>query len=141
MSAPPTNNNATPPLQASANNNATPPFPPPLQEQAVGPSGTVVALDIQKEAIDATTALLQASLAPHVAPSLHISCACHSKMADILEAAGKGSARVVCFNLGYLPGSKDKGLTTRLETTREAVEAALKVRDGATSVGGGRLAA
>ncbi|KAG2499089.1 hypothetical protein HYH03_003272 [Edaphochlamys debaryana] len=91
--------------------------------QAVGPSGHVIAFDIQEAAISATRQRLEASLPPGRLPRLELHAACHSRLQEL---AGSGVARLVVFNLGYLPGA-DKSLITSTATTSAALEAALEV--------------
>jgi len=82
-----------------------------LLRSLVGPKGFVYAFDVQLPVhahVDMTDVLLvgHESMARHVAASHH------------------GSVRAVVFNLGYMPGG-DKGLTTHVDTTHEAVKQAL----------------
>ena len=87
--------------------------------EAVGPSGRVYAFDVQGQALRETERRLRehgvldrASLIP----------AGHERMAEYVE----GPVRAVLFNLGWLPGG-DHTVTTRWETTRQAVETALEL--------------
>ena len=80
------------------------------------PNGRVYAFDVQAQAIEQTKkrldemGLLGAQL---------FLCG-HERMCEmILE-----SVDVVAFNLGWLPGSVDKGITTQSDTTIKALEAA-----------------
>lgn len=92
--------------------------------QAVGPTGAVHAVDIQEAALVSTRARLEAGLAPQQRPAtLALHRACHSRLQELV---GSNVARVVAFNLGYLP-SGDKALTTNAATSVAAVEAALEV--------------
>ncbi len=82
-----------------------------LLRSLVGPTGIVYAFDVQLPVhadVDMTDVLLvgHENMARHVATSHH------------------GLVRAVVFNLGYLPGG-DKGRTTHVDTTREAVTQAL----------------
>lgn len=82
-------------------------------------SGRVYAFDVQKEALDRTRALLSAH--------------CMEGRAELIlsghEAMEKyvaGPVDAIVFNLGWLPGG-EKGVTTRVGTTRMAVEAAARL--------------
>ena len=89
--------------------------------QAVGPSGTVHAFDIQPAAIEATRQLVASSLPQEAAgPAVHYHQASHVEM---LQRVGSGCARVVAFNLGYLPGG-DQETTTTEGSTLAALQAA-----------------
>ncbi|KAF5181532.1 S-adenosyl-l-methionine-dependent methyltransferases superfamily protein [Thalictrum thalictroides] len=94
-----------------------------------GGGGQVYGLDIQKSAIEKTTALLNASF-PHaddnkkMKETVELFLLCHSRMEEIVP---KGSfVKLVCFNLGYLPGG-DKSIITVPERTLEALEAASRI--------------
>ncbi|WP_035603441.1 class I SAM-dependent methyltransferase [Haloferula sp. BvORR071] len=84
----------------------------------VGPSGRVIAFDIQKEAIDSTRARLTAAGVQDRVTLVHGS---HASLSDHVAP---GSAQAVVFNLGYLPGV-DHALITLRETTLLALEQAL----------------
>ena len=91
--------------------------------RAVGPSGTLHALDVQPSAVAATRAAVDATLPPEFRPQTFVVQECHSRLQEIV---GSNVARLVCFNLGYLPGG-DKATTTSRATTLAAVEAAVEV--------------
>ncbi len=85
--------------------------------ECVGPAGRVYAFDVQEEAVGATGALLRAEgregtarlfLCGHERMDLHV----------------PEKVQAVMFNLGWLPGGSHD-VTTRWETTREAVTKAL----------------
>lgn len=98
----------------------------------VGPTGRVLALDVQAPAVAATRTRLEGEgLAERVA----LLQGGHEHLARLAPADWTGTVRGILFNLGYLPGS-DKALVTRPATTRRALEAAL-----ALLAPGGRLAA
>ena len=84
----------------------------------------VYAFDIQPAAIQSTKALLS----EHNIPKEKVTLICdnHTNMTAYLSAA-----RVIMFNLGYLPGS-DKSLTTKKYNTINAVNSALSIleKDG-----------
>jgi len=91
----------------------------------VGPQGTVIAIDIQAEALEETRQRLASEGLDDGRVSLVR--ACHTTMCDHLLPA---TAALVMFNLGYLPGG-DHALTTRAETTPAALDAAaLALRPG-----------
>ena len=98
--------------------------------EAVGPTGRVLALDIQAAAIRATRARLDER---GFATRVDLVEGCHSGLAEILP--GRPRIRAAMFNLGYLPGS-DKQSITRFATTRPALEACLDCleRQGIISV-------
>lgn len=87
---------------------------------AVGRSGTVHAFDVQQAAIDATRARLADSIAAPDLPALHLHLQSH---AELGQHVADGSAALVVFNLGFLPGS-DKQTTTQPGSTQAAVRAA-----------------
>ena len=85
----------------------------------VGETGKVYAFDIQPAAVENTRKrLTEAGLTGRA--ELH--CAGHETMAGIVP----GPVQAAVFNLGWLPGG-DHGVTTRTETTREAVEQAMNL--------------
>ena len=85
--------------------------------EAVGPSGRVYAFDIQPRAV----ASAEARLREHgMLGRASLFCAGHQEM----DAHVPCPVRAVVFNLGWLPGG-DHAVTTRWETTRQAVEKAL----------------
>ncbi len=86
--------------------------------KTVGPSGRVYAFDIQPEALESTRAHLEANGAPE---NYTLICASHHRMAEFVKEPIKAGM----FNLGYLPRSGKKHITTMRETTMPAVQAAL----------------
>ncbi|XP_045802747.1 putative rRNA methylase YtqB [Trifolium pratense] len=74
-------------------------------------NGYVYALDIQKDALDKTSLLLEESL--------------NSNESELYLNKLR-SFRLIAFNLGYLPGG-DKEIITRSETTLLALEAAKRI--------------
>ncbi|KAI9116534.1 hypothetical protein K1719_012701 [Acacia pycnantha] len=86
--------------------------------------GFVYALDIQKDALDMTSSLLDDSLNPTEKQLIKLFNICHSKMEEVIPS--HASVRLIAFNLGYLPGG-DKEIITRSETTLLALEAAKRI--------------
>ncbi len=86
----------------------------------VGGTGTVIAFDVQAQAIASTRERLAA------AGLLERVELVHGSHAGIAEHAAPGSVAAVMFNLGYLPGG-DHSLITRREETLAALEAAMAV--------------
>ena len=94
----------------------------------VGETGLVYAFDIQPEAAAATEKRLSEAGLDRRARVL---LSGHEHMADFVE----GPIAAAVFNLGWLPGGNHQ-ITTRWETTRTAVEAALGLlgKDGVVTV-------
>ena len=88
--------------------------------ETVGPDGRVYAFDIQEAAVASTRAHLQAVGCPENYTLIHAS---HHLIKEYVKEAPKA----VMFNLGYLPGSGKKQVTTMRETTMEAVEGAVEL--------------
>jgi len=88
---------------------------------AVGEEGKVYAFDVQKQALDNTSALLEKE-AGHKNWELIL-----DSHANSLEYI-KEKLCVGVFNLGYLPGS-DKKITTMRESTLKAVRNAVSLLD------------
>lgn len=88
--------------------------------RAVGESGRVFAFDIQKEALISTKAHLQELGVPENYTLIHAS---HHLVKDYV----KTPIKVGMFNLGYLPRSNNKAITTMRVTTMPAVVAALEL--------------
>ena len=88
--------------------------------KTVGEGGKVYAFDIQPEALESTKALLVSEGAPE---NYELICASHHRVREFVKEPIKAGM----FNLGYLPGSGKKGVTTLRETTMKAVEAALEL--------------
>lgn len=85
-----------------------------------GPTGKVIALDIQPQALEATRRLAeQAGVSPWVETRL-------LTHARIGEVAAPGSVSCIDFNLGWLPGG-DHTLHTQKETTLRALEQSLEL--------------
>lgn len=88
--------------------------------ECVAEHGRVIAFDIQPEAIRSTAERLT-SLALRDRVTLHQ--VCHTRMEEFADA---GTASVIMFNLGYLPG-QDHTLTTTAGETIRALEAATRM--------------
>jgi len=87
-----------------------------------GKVGRVVGFEVQEMAIRTTKHKLEddPELSPAQVSSVELHHACHSKIGEFV---GPMEARLVCFNLGYLPGG-DKDIMTLAPTTLAALQAA-----------------
>lgn len=88
--------------------------------KAVGERGKVYAFDIQEDALTSTRAHLEANGAPE---NYTLICASHHRVKEFVSEPIKAGM----FNLGYLPRSGRKAITTMRETTMPAVEAAIEL--------------
>ena len=88
--------------------------------KAVGESGKVYAFDIQEDALTSTKAHLVENGAPE---NYTLICASHHRVKEFVNEP----IHAGMFNLGYLPRSGRKALTTMRETTMPAVEAAIEL--------------
>ncbi len=88
--------------------------------QTVGESGKVYAFDIQEEALASTEAHLRELGTPENYKLIHAS---HHRVLEFVE----GPIKAGMFNLGYLPRSGKKQITTMRETTLPAVKAAISL--------------
>ncbi|WOL13987.1 hypothetical protein Cni_G22767 [Canna indica] len=86
--------------------------------------GYVYGIDIQQEALDNTSYLLETSVEESKRKQVKLFKLCHSKMEDIVQK--DMPIRLVAFNLGYLPGG-DKAVLTMPGTTVAALEAASRI--------------
>ena len=86
--------------------------------KTVGESGRVYAFDIQQAALESTAEHLKNNGAPQ---NYELICASHHRVREFVHEPIKAGM----FNLGYLPRSGCKGVTTMRETTMPAVEAAI----------------
>ena len=84
----------------------------------VGESGRVYAFDIQEEARTSTAKHLEDNGAPE---NYTLICASHHRVKEFVKEPIKAGM----FNLGYIPRSGRKAVTTLRETTMPAVEAAV----------------
>lgn len=85
--------------------------------ELAGASGRVYAFDIQPEAVDRTRERLAAA---GLTDRASLFCAGHERMQEFVSEP----VDAIVFNLGWLPGA-EHGVTTRTETTLQAVTAAL----------------
>lgn len=88
--------------------------------KTVGASGSVTAFDIQPSALISTENNLRQNGCPD---NWRLVCASHDRAPEFV----KGPIKAGMFNLGYLPGSGHKQLTTRRTTTLPAVKSALEM--------------
>ena len=88
--------------------------------KTVGESGRVYAFDIQEAALESTRERLVTNGAPE---NYTLICASHHRVREFVNEPIKAGM----FNLGYLPGSGKKAVTTLRETTMPAVESALEL--------------
>ncbi|KAL6771029.1 RRM10 [Auxenochlorella protothecoides x Auxenochlorella symbiontica] len=91
--------------------------------RCVGGGGRVVGFDISAAALQATRRRLEEELAPEAMPELKLVHAGHETMPQHL---GHDSAKLICFNLGYLPGS-DKTEATRAGSSLAALSHAFDI--------------
>ena len=88
--------------------------------KTVGERGRVYAFDIQELALESTRKRLQDEGCPD---NVTLICDSHHKALEYIKEPIKAGM----FNLGYLPGSGAKGITTMRETTMAAVRAAIEL--------------
>jgi 16S rRNA C1402 N4-methylase RsmH len=88
--------------------------------KAVGESGRVYAFDIQEDALTSTREHLVTNGAPE---NYTLICASHHRVKEFVTEPIKAGM----FNLGYLPRSGRKAVTTMRETTMPAVQAAIEL--------------
>jgi len=90
--------------------------------KTVGAQGLVTAFDIQPKALESTAKNLREWGCPE---NWRLICDSHHNAVNYIE----GKIKAGMFNLGYMPGSGNKALTTMRETTLPAVENALSLLD------------
>ena len=83
----------------------------------VGPSGQVIAIDIQDSAIRSTREKLESA---GLIDRIKLVAEDHAVALKRLVAVDYRNVSAITFNLGYLPGS-DKSILTRAKSTREAL--------------------
>ena len=86
----------------------------------VGETGKVLAIDVQAQAIESTSARLESE---GLRDRVKMHHGCH---ADLANLAGGKSPSAIIFNLGYLPGG-DHGMITHRENTLKALAAASEI--------------
>lgn len=89
---------------------------------AVGESGHVTAFDIQPGALVSAEKTLKENNCPE---NYTLICASHDRCGEFIDTKIKAGM----FNLGYLPGSGHKELTTMRKTTLPAVKKAIELLD------------
>ena len=94
--------------------------------RSVGATGRVIAFDIQEKAVENTSALLASENAPQ---NYRLLLDSHANLQlRLAEWLGEDARLDACvFNLGWLPGSGDRSVTTLRESTLAAAEAALEL--------------
>lgn len=90
--------------------------------KTVGINGKVTAFDIQPKALESTAKNLREWGCPE---NWRLICDSHHNAINYID----GKIKAGMFNLGYMPGSGNKALTTMRETTLPAVENALTLLD------------
>ena len=93
-----------------------------LAEQ-VGPSGKVIAIDIQDCAIRSTRERLESA---GLINSVRLMTEDHATALRKLITSNIGKVAAITFNLGYLPGS-DKSIQTRAVSTEKALAASIQL--------------
>lgn len=91
--------------------------------QQVGVDGTVIAIDIQAQAIEATRVKLADA---NLAPRAQLQLGDHAEQLEALTNKHADRIAAIVFNLGYLPGS-DKSIQTQTSSTQHALKASLKL--------------
>lgn len=86
----------------------------------VGDKGTVIAIDIQAEAINATRQVMEL----HQRSNALYILGDHAAMNDTLKEY-EGNIAGITFNLGYLPGAIDHTIITKSSSTISALNACL----------------
>ena len=93
--------------------------------RCVGESGEVLAVDVQKVAIEEARDRLERH---GLRDRVEFICADHGDLLKHLPAGWTGWVRAVVFNLGYLPGSGgNKEMVTEPESTLSALDQSLEV--------------
>ncbi len=87
--------------------------------ELVGASGHVIAFDVQADAVAHTRAALEEA---GLLDRCELHCMGHEHIGEVVQSP----VRTATFNLGWLPGG-NKTITTLWPTTRQAVEACLKL--------------
>jgi predicted methyltransferase len=87
--------------------------------QLVGPSGRVIAIDLQASAIAISTQRLRAA---NLLSRCQLHTADHASTLQSLLVEHASQVNAIAFNLGYLPKG-DKSIRTHFESTRAALDA------------------
>jgi len=87
--------------------------------ELAGENGCVYAFDVQQEAVNRTAERLAAA---GLEQRARLFCQGHEHMSELVPEP----VDAIVFNLGWLPGA-EHGVTTRTDTTLQAVNAALQV--------------
>ncbi|KAG7591888.1 putative rRNA methylase [Arabidopsis thaliana x Arabidopsis arenosa] len=95
-----------------------------VMNDSVGCGGYVYAMDIQKDAIESTSSLLDQAVGSKEKECVKLFNICHSRMEEIVPENSR--VRMVAFNLGYLPGG-NKSIITVSDTTLSALKAAERI--------------
>lgn len=100
--------------------------------RTVGEQGRVVAVDIQQCALDTTRQQLERE---GLERRVDLVRGDHARLRDLVGCQLRGTIRLICFNLGYLP-TGDHAITTSAVSTLTALYEALLLLDpaGALSV-------
>ncbi len=94
--------------------------------------GLLYAIDILPQAIENTHKYLQNELEAEILERIYLINGCHSQFPKEILLQ---SAKLITYNLGYLPGG-NKSLTTQVESTLESLNNAMKLiqHGGAISI-------
>jgi len=90
--------------------------------ECVGDAGTVIAIDIQEEAISSTRHLMER----HQRNNARFVLGDHATMNTTLQEF-EGRIAGISFNLGYLPGASDHTIITKTSSTISALNACLNL--------------
>lgn len=90
--------------------------------QAIGKEGRLVCIDLQEEAVQATKENIEKTVGINDLPEVEYVTGSHEHLTEYL---GSNVAKLICFNLGYLPGG-DKSVVTQIESTLTAIEGSLE---------------
>lgn len=88
--------------------------------------GFLISYDIQKQALDNAKSLLEKTLSPEEQATITFKHASHASFTE-------EQAKLIVYNLGYLPGG-DKSITTMTESTIASLQSALEIVSGAISM-------
>ncbi len=98
-----------------------------LAEQ-VGPTGMVIGIDIQDDALEATQSRLRSA---NLEDRVHLIKSDHAQLDRVIDIdSARRQPKGIMFNLGYLPGG-NHAITTEAESTIRALDVATSVIDPA----------